>query len=171
MTPVAETFRFEYAHQFTEDEYAEVVALLCRRPARRMTRRVILALVAVACLFWSYTLLLGVVLLVSEALAIWLPRTFPGTGARTFRESKLLGQPLTYGVSESRLWVYGPALRVEVGWKYLQVWRIREDWLALSGHHIPTLYLPMSLLAAEGLLDRVLELARTHGKAFDQPDR
>jgi hypothetical protein len=136
---------------------------------KRITRRVLLAVLGVVCLLTPYTVLLGVALLVAEALAIWLPHTFPGTAARIFRESEVLQAHVTYGVNDTGLSVEAPGLAAQAGWKYLRNWRVRDGWLILPCEGIPTVYLLVEALQAAGVYEPVLALAKAHGTAFDAP--
>lgn len=163
------TFFFEHAHRFGEQEYSELTALLSTRREHKYARRVAIFLVAVLCLFSAYTMLLGMVLLLGIALAIWVPHTFKETGARRHRESRLLSSTLTYGASECALWVHGPGYSAQAAWKFLGHWRIRENWLILPCEGIPTVYLPIAALRAAGVYDQVMGLVRAHGKPFDPP--
>jgi hypothetical protein len=162
-------FQFEHTHRFQEKEYGALVALLSQKTSRRTVRYVLFMLAGVLLLFSRYTLLLGVLWLGLGLLAVWMPHTFAGTGARTYRESKLLREELTYGVSERELWIHGPEYSATVGWRYLGYWRIREDWLILPCTGIPTVYLPVAALQAAGIFDQVMTLVRRHGKPFDAP--
>lgn len=163
------TFFFEHAHRFSEQEYSELTALLSTRRVHRYSRRVAIFVVAVLCLFSAYTMLLGVALLLLMALAIWMPHTFKGTGARRHRESQLLGSTLTYGASERALWVHGPGYSAHAPWEFLGYWRIREDWLILPCEGIPIVYLSIPALRAAGVYDQVMGLVHAHGKPFDPP--
>ena len=164
-----EPFSFEHSHRFTQKEFAHLLALMSTRPARRLARRLLAAAVAVAFLFTPYTLVLGILLLLLEAVAIWMPHTFAGTAARHYRESKLISTRMTYGVSESRLWSRGPDLSAEAGWRYLGAWRIRDGWLILPCEGIPTVYLPVQALQEAGVYEQVSALMRAHGTEFDRP--
>jgi hypothetical protein len=135
----------------------------------RLARRLLFLTVGVACLLWSYTFLLGILLLLLLALGIWAPHIIPGTAARFYRESKFLSTPMTYGVSESRLWARGTELSTEAGWRYLGAWRTRGDWLILPCEGIPTVYLPVRALQEAGIYEQVLALVRAHGTEFDRP--
>jgi hypothetical protein len=166
---MVEPFSFEHSHRFTEREFAEVVALMCWRPAQRRTAGVLFAVLAVVCLLWSYTLLIGILLLLMEGLTLWAKHSIPGTAANTYRESKLLQKRIAYGVSDTGLSIRAPALSAEASWRYLRNWRIRDGWLILPCEGIPTVYLPVSGLREAGVYEQVLALARAHGTEFDRP--
>jgi hypothetical protein len=173
---MAETFEFEHTHRFTEREFAELLTLMSKRPPRlarrlRLARQLLFVAVAVACLLWSYTFLLGILLLLLLALSIWAPHTIRGTAANLYRESKFLSTRMTYGVSDSRLWARGTELSAEAGWRYLGAWRIRSDWLILPCEGIPTVHLPVRALQEAGIYEQVLALVRAHGTEFDRPIR
>jgi len=166
---MVEPFSFEHSHRFTEREYVNLLVLMVTRPPLRLAHRLLILALTVACLLWSYTLLLGILLLLFEALILWVPHTLAGTAAHKYRESKFISTRMTYGVSESRLWVRGPELAAEAGWKYLGAWRIRDGWLILPCESIPTVFLPLQALREAGLYEQVFALARAHGTAFDRP--
>ena len=74
---MVEPFSFEHSHRFTEREYVNLLVLMVTRPPLRLAHRLLILALTVACLLWSYTLLLGILLLLAEAFIIWLPHTFP----------------------------------------------------------------------------------------------
>jgi len=162
-----ESFVFEHAHRFTEQEYVGVTTVFSRKPRPRVTRMAILLVIAGLLLLSRYTFVLGILILLVYLVGRWLPHTLAGTATRQFRESKLLKNELTYGASERGVWVRGPDFSGWAAWHLLGHWRIRGDWLMLPCSGMPTVFLPVSELQAEGVFERVMERVRANGIAYD----
>ena len=160
--PAATSFTFEHSHLFGEKDYVEIMALPFAKGRSLIIRGTMILILAVACLFWSYTLLLGIVALAFCALLLWMPHTLPQTAARRFRDSKLLGHTLVYGVNEREMWVRGPGYSATAEWSYLRSGSIRGQWLVLWCEDFPPICLPLSELSAAGLRSRVIAMARAH---------
>jgi hypothetical protein len=159
-------FSFENTLKLTESQYLDVWALIPARPLSRLIRRAALAAVAVIFLFSPYTLLLGIVILILNAVSLFEPKILPAGAGSTFRQHKYLRDALTCGVSEQKLWVKSARLDASASWSLLVTWRERGGWLVLSPSGVPPVYLSIDRLKEEGLYERVIELAREHAKEF-----
>jgi hypothetical protein len=158
-------FSFEHAFRFTEHLYVALNTTLKRenRPVRLLT----VATVGIACLFWSYTLLLGVALLLLMGMAVFLPSLIPGTAANTFRKTAYLKDEMTYGVNEKGLWVKGPRLSAEFNWENVVVWDERAGWLKISASQTPSVWFPIDKLHEAGVYDNVMKLCKKYAVKFN----
>ena len=160
-------FRFENTLTLTESQYVAVWAVLSPRRSSRMIRLGVLVAVGIVFLFSTYTLILGLILLGLIVFSLFFPCKILLAGARsTFRQHKYLRDPLTYGVSEEKLWVKGARMDASVPWSMLVTWREIEDWLVLSPSGIPPVYLSLARLREEGLYGRVRALAASNAPEF-----
>ena len=149
----------------SQAQYVTLVGLMASGRSR-LLRRIVGVAGGVACLFSPYTLLLGVVVLVSIAIASIVPHCLPGTAARTYREMTYLHGPVTYGVDHERLWARAAGLSAEVTWRHLTVWQERGGWLIFRGNGFPLMLFPVDGLTAAGLYDIVRGIAARHCAEF-----
>jgi len=161
-----EKFSFESTLKLTESQYMDVWTILPTTRLSRIVRHAALAVVGVIFLFSSYTLLLGILVLIFVAVTPLLPRMVPAGARSMFYGHEYLRDALTCGVSEQRLWVKSARLDASVAWTMLGNWRERAGWIVLSPSGIPPVYLPVNRLKEEDLYERVKELARKHAKEF-----
>jgi len=159
-------FSFENTVKLTESEYLDVWALAPARTLPGLIRRAALAVVGVIFLFSPYTLLLGIVVLILNALHLFAPKLSPAGASSAFHQHKYLRDALTCGVSERRLWVRSARLDASVSWQMLVTWRERGGWLVLSPSGVPPVYLLINRLKEEGLYERVIDLARENANEF-----
>lgn len=165
-------FRFENTVKLTEDQYLLIWNVFPSKPWFRYVRVLALIAVGILLLFSAYTLLIGLILLGSAGFIIFVPRMmFPWGLRSTFRSHLYLRDPLTYGVSEQKLWVRGVNIDATVQWPMLVVWREVEGWLLLSPSGIPPIYLSLSRLKEEGLYDRVKDLAKRNAPEYNKATR
>jgi hypothetical protein len=161
------SFSYEQKTKLSQDEFVKIVGLMARRSRRW---RVALAIVlGVACLFWTYTLILGIALLVAAVVSLFAPYLLPAGAAATYRDSPHLHQELTYSVGDRELSVVGSDLHCQCGWPNLRVWQERDGWLILSPNGMPQLFLSVRQLRDAGVYDDVLALARQHGIEYGRP--
>lgn len=163
------SFEHSQTRELTEADYASIHSISSRRS--RPWRLLLLFAASVACLFWSYTLLLGIVLLGVGALAIGAPRLLPGSMSAAFRDHAHLHQPLTFGVSDQGLSVSARHLDFRCGWPNLAVWHERDGWLRVSPHGMQDLYFRVSELQEASVYERVIELCRKHGREYNAKRR
>jgi hypothetical protein len=160
------SFAHEQKRKLSEAEYIAVAGLLDRR--KRSLRLAVIFAVAIACLFWKYTIAFGVLLLVLALVALFIPRLLPAGAATTYHDSPHLQQELTYRVTDRDLAVIGPDLHCQCSWKNLKVWRERDGWLILSPNAMPPLFLRVDVAKDAGLYDAVLTLARENAREFNK---
>jgi hypothetical protein len=158
-------FVHEQKRQLSQDEFVSITGLLKRRG--RPLRLAFLFAVAIACLFWSHTVVLGLLLLILGLVVFFMPLSLPAGTASTFRASPHLHGELTYRVTDRELSVTGEDLHCQCSWKNLGVWQEKDGWLVLSPHGMPRLFLSTQLLREAGVYDSVVELARQHAREFD----
>jgi hypothetical protein len=157
---------FEHTYQLSESEYVNLYSLLSRRRPAVYARRVAFVAIGVTCLFFPYTVLLGVVDLVIAAVLFFTPYTFPGTTANNFRQFGYLRGPATYGVDQDSVWIRKPDFIAKVSWHHVTVWRERHGWLMLQGNGFPPIILPIAGLQSAGVYDWVKETVQRHAKEF-----
>ena len=160
-----EPFSFEHTFQFDEELYVRLNSLFIKKTK---TIRITFAIVfGISCLFWQYSLLLGITILILVAISIYMPSIFPKTVANNFREINYLKQELTYGVSEKELWVKGDQINIELGWQNAAVWDIRDEWLRISPNQSPSLWFEVSKLKEANIYENVIELCNEHAVRFN----
>ena len=150
----------------TESQYVAVWGIWSPRPSSQVIRLVALTLAGIVLLLTKYTLLLGVILLGVVVIAVFLPRTLPGSSRRLFRQHKYLQDAITYGVSDEKIWMKGHRIDASVSWSMLVTWRETEDWLVLSPSGIPPIYLSLARLREEGLYGLVRALAASNAPQY-----
>ena len=160
--------RFENTVKVTETDF---VAAWGVTGSPNKVNYVALVAVGILCLFTPYTLLLGIALLGLAFVGAFTPVIVPGGARHRFRQLKYLQEPLTYGVSEQKLWVKGPNIDASVPWSMLYNWRETDDWLVLAPYAIPPLFLSLARLRGEGLYGRVRALAASNASEFKYRSR
>jgi len=118
-------------------------------------------------LFWAYTFLLGIAVLLFLMITVFVPQILPAGAARTYRDTPYLKDELRFGADADELWVKGKHLNARCSWENLQVWDERDGWLILRPAGMPSLYLSTQQLIAEGAYDPILDQAKRHGRRFN----
>ena len=157
------TTLFEHTVKFDEQTYR---AIWGATKSIRWLRFIIAVTVGLIMLFWSYTFLLGLLVLGLSVLQLVSSRLLTKGLRHNFHGHKYLRQPLIYGVSDERLWVRGESLDASAAWSLLVTWQIRSDWLILAVSGIPEVYLPVAGMRKSGSFERIMELASTNGTEF-----
>ncbi len=158
-----ENILFEHTIKFDEKTYRAV----WERKSTRWLRFGIGLVVGLFMLFWSYTLLLGVLVLILCFLHLVSPGILKKSLRLGFQGHKYLHQPLKYSVSVEYLWVQGETINAKASWSLLVTWQIIRDWLILSASGIPQVYLPIPDMKRSGVYNKVFELAKKNGKEFN----
>jgi hypothetical protein len=157
-----EDILFEHTIQFDKNSYRDIWT---SKETRRF-RLAIHVLIGIALLFTKYTLILGVILLLLSVLDQKMKKVFGKTLRGMFESHKHLHQPLTFGLSKSRLWMHGETIDTSTSWSLLSSWQLTRGWLVLTPHGSSQLFFPVAELEDAGVFYQVLELADKHGNEF-----
>ena len=157
-----ENVLFEHTIEFDEESYRAV----WQRKSTSWLRFAIAFVLGLFMLFWSHTLLLGVVVLILCFIHLISPGLLSKGLHHNFQGLKYLHHPLKYGVSSEYLWVQGRTIDAKTSWSLLVTWQVRNDWLVLSPAGIPQIYLPITEIKKAGVYDHIMELAKKNGKEF-----
>jgi hypothetical protein len=158
-------FDFEHTYKWTKDQYVELNRLFSKKT--RWMRRILISSFGILCLFWSYTILLGIGTLAMVALVLFTPHIAAGSAAHRFLTSPFLQEKMTYGVSNKGLWMYGSLIEVRMPWNSVQVWDERDGWLRVCPNGSPPLWFPVSKLNDAGIYDQVIELCEENGVRYN----
>jgi hypothetical protein len=153
---------FEYTNKFDEATYLAIWS----SKSTRWVRFCIICVAGLIMLFWSYTLVLGSLLLLLCVLKLISPQIVSKGLHHNFQRHKYLHQLLTYGISQERLWVRGATLDASTTWPLLVTWQIIRGWLVLTFSGIPQLFFPVCKLEDAGVFEQVLKLAKQYGTEF-----
>jgi hypothetical protein len=157
-----EAVLFEHTVEFDEEAYRAI----WQRKSTRWLRFAIALGVGFFMLFWSYTLLVGVLVLVLCFIHVVSPGLLSKGLHHNFRGLKYLHEPMKYGVSDEGLRVQGRTIDAKASWSLLVTWQIRNDWLILSPSGMPQVYLPLPEMKKSGVYDQIMQLAKKNGKEF-----
>ena len=153
-------FYFEREYDLNYEDY--VVFENQRRLRLRSWRTSLSLMIGVILLFWSYTFVLGVLLLGMLGIEILKPSLI-GMTRKKFSDQPNLHGPILYGVSNSRLWI-----RTEMGqqscvWGNLVSWVEYETWLRLYPNKMQPLNFRVDDLKEGGVYADVLEKINSTG--------
>ena len=158
-------FEFEHTHKWTKEQYVNVNRIFSKR--FWWLRITVFGVFGIVCLFWAYTLILGILVLVLLPIVMLMPQIIAGGSAYGFRTCAFLQEALTYGVSSKGLWLNGSLIQVRVPWESVDVWDERDGWLRVAPIGSPNLWFPVSKLKDAGIFERTIELCEKHGVRFN----
>jgi hypothetical protein len=161
------SFTHEQKRKLSQEEYVAIVSLTARYT--RPWRFAFVVVIGIVSLFWTYTIGLGIVLLIVTSIAFVAPHLLRGGAAAAYRRSPHLREELTYAVSDRGLSVGGSDLRCQFAWRHLSAWREHDGWLILTPNEMPQLLLSVQQLREAGVYDDVLALARQHATDHGRP--
>lgn len=122
--------------------------------------------IGIVCLFWAYTVALGICLVVVSLIALFLPHLLPFGARSTYQRGSHLHGTMTCGVSDREMWVHGASFRFCSSWDNLNVWRESDGWVVLSANGMTPVFLEVDQLRKADVYEKVTLLARQHGARF-----
>jgi len=157
-------FEYSYTHQLTEDEYITIVNSYSF--VSNIFRVVGFAIVGIACLFSWYTFILGVIILVSIIIKIFLPKLVQRGLQNDYQKRRILKQPISYSVTDSELRLSSDGISYESSWNHLVSWKEQAGWLILKPSGVDALYFRVSDMKKAGIYDSVIEHAEKYSGKY-----
>ncbi len=158
--PDPKKFSFEHEFYLTKNEYLKRFSLFDHKT--RHFRRFLMFATGCVCLLSTYTLLLGICLLILTIFSYVIPQILPGIAGRNYSELTYLHQPILYGVNNSKLWVHGKYFKFESGWRLVKDWNDENDMISIDTECGPTLWFPIDQLKQIGIYESVVSLCKKH---------
>ncbi|MBC2606300.1 hypothetical protein [Pelagicoccus albus] len=149
-------FKFENTHRFTEEEYFDLFYVIPKK--RHPIFRIAVGALAILCFFSPYTIAVGLALFGFLTLDLFTNKIRNTSFGHTYRESKILKEQVTYGVSESALWMHGTGFEARIAWSMIRHWELADRWLYVTCANMPTFYFEVEKLRESGVLDEVVAL-------------
>lgn len=157
-------FEFTNALQFDQQQYVELNGITTGK-----WRPVLITgstLAGILMLFWSYTIILGIVVLAVTCLLVFAPQFLLGNEAWRYWENPLNQQEIFYGISDQGLSFETDGAEAKIVWTRKCVWEERGDLLRISSVNFPTCWFYISGLKQAGIHDQVMDKCRRYGKQF-----
>ena len=165
-----ESFQFELPATVTEADYLAQEALSRPRSLKARVYLVGFTVLGLVALSSLRTAAVGAVVLAVSLFTWTSPRWSRWSARKTYSWTKYLHGPLTYGLSDQKLWFRGGDLYSESTWAGLAVWEEADGVLRLSAHGMPALRFPIAELRAVGVYDQIRKRLKDHGVEFDSPE-
>ena len=160
-------FHHECEVELNADTYAEIYS---RHPkAARRLRRFGILLIAILCLFWSYTLIPGLVLLALLAIATFMPTNMPKSMKTGFQTFPNLHVPIQYGMSENIMWVRSSFVEQSSNWDNLATWSENDKWFRLAPHGAQQLFFRIEQMKEAGVYEAARRRAEASAPEFGKP--
>lgn len=125
------------------------------------------AVIAIACLFCKFTMLIGIGLLILLTTNLFRGKIATYGSKSHFSDSRILGSPITFGIGNSGLRIRAENFDARVGWEMVHSWSLCDSWLTITTQHAPRLYFPIDNLREEGVLASVIDLCHEYGTLRD----
>jgi hypothetical protein len=164
-----ELFTFEFQTEMSEEDYRAGQSSGLPRSRRSWILLTAATILGIAAMFSLRTMAVGVVVLTLCTFAWTYPRWSRNFAGKDYWSRRYLHGPLTYGISDQKLWFRGRHLYSESTWEGLSVWEEKDGVLRLHANGMPELFLPIDILRNAGVYDKVRECINGHGLEFDSP--
>ncbi|HEY5674403.1 MAG TPA: hypothetical protein VIR78_11900 [Malonomonas sp.] len=161
-------FSFEETILLSEEEYVDIFGVIPK--SRKTFMRFCMLAVGVICLFFPFTQLLGIFLLGMAFVSVVMNRNLPGMSKQTYKAKPYYHQPVTYGITQNKLWANFENFNISSAWENLAVWQLQGKWVRLSPHGLPPIIFKKESLEKAGILETVLQKAKQFGVEFNSPE-
>ena len=162
-------FSFETTTTISESDYMARSSLARPRSPRGRITLITATVLGVAALFSLKTAPFGGILLAISAF-VWTSPRWSRLGVRSSYQARTyLHGPLTYGVSDQKLWFRGGHLYAESSWDGLAVWEESNGTLRLGAAGLPELYFSVADLQGAGVYVLIRERLGRYGVEFNSP--
>jgi hypothetical protein len=161
---------YRFTHRLTRDEYIESQSFLKKKVRSRAV--LVIAAVGIAFLFWEYTFLIGIGLLLLFTVIVVAPGILHVGAGSQYSSSKYLQYTLTCAFTKSGISVKGEnGLTASCSWNNHIQWVEDRDWITVSGAGMPGIYIPVDDLKRSGMYELLISYLERHGEKFRVPDK
>ena len=167
---LSQPFHFELATQVSEGDYITRQFVQRPRTRRHLSYLTLATIVGAAALLSLRTTALGVVILIICTFVWTAPQMARWASRHEYSNTNYLHGPLTYGVSDQKLWFRSAHLYSESTWAGLINWDERGGTLRLAASGLPELFFSVDELRGAGVYERLREQLKDHGVDFNPPN-
>ncbi len=162
--------KFEFKHKtlITKDLYVNTLSIYLKYKRSKLFRFLITMAVGILCLFWIYTFLLGICIIIFILFGTLFTNLIPQTSSFNYYEYKHFLEEVEFGVNQDKCWAKNDSFVSEAEWKYYKTWVEKDGWILLRGSGFVPVFLPVNELKKQGLYIAVLEYAKKYGKGFGE---
>ncbi|MEM9472895.1 MAG: hypothetical protein AAGA00_13135 [Pseudomonadota bacterium] len=150
---------FDYTHELQFDEQQYVEAWLELIQIIWPIRLFVILITAGAMLFWSYTMIIGMVLLMSAAMAYWLPARFiPRHWAESsgWNRNRFARQKTIYSADQDGYTVATKGMKIRINWEKTTDWKLTRNWLHINTRGFPSAWFRKLDLEQAGVYDDLM---------------
>lgn len=161
--------QYSFIHRLTRDEYIEARSIFTRNTRSIIT--LTLAAVGIAFLFWEYTFVLGMGLLILFALYFFMPGILRSGMGEEYDRHEYLHYTLTYRFTDKGLSVVGENdLLASCSWNNHLHWREERGWIVITATGMPSLYVQAEDAKKNGAYEELMKRLNHHGNEFRPPE-
>jgi len=157
---------FEHSLLWTEQLYVDLNSIF--RLRARVFKLIVFIIFGLLCLFWAYTLLLGIAALFLVVFYFLGLLLFPGTSIHGYRNLAYLREQITYGFNDTHLWCKNTLIDVKVSWNAISIWQERQNWVRVAASGTPGFWFPIVELEKAHVYPRFIELCCCYGRHYDK---
>lgn len=123
-------------------------------------------LIAIVCLLWVYTFVLGLLLISAILMMLIFPNLINNQFAKKHANTVLNGYdkqpylqtPAHYKLFKEKIIIKGDAIYAKFDWEFLKSWRIENNWLLVQFTGLPSVYIPSDVLDKSATKKQLLSL-------------
>lgn len=140
---VLDKLLIDYELDISSEQYVKLLST-----NRFSLLRILIGLIiGIAFVFYSYTMLTGIIIILISLIALIAPRLLPGTFEKRYDDLKYLHQPIIYKIYLDKIIITGKNFIVETSWEYLSSWKKMSDWYVFYFVGFPEIYIPDQLIS------------------------
>ena len=97
-----------------------------------------------------------------------MSKKIPGTARMQYSDNPTNALTWTYGFDENYVWANSIGFNVKIDWKYVYLWREKNDWLVLQSYSAPPFYFSISELKSAGIDEETIKKADLYGREYNK---
>jgi ABC-type multidrug transport system fused ATPase/permease subunit len=161
-------FSFEETMQLTKEDYLEIHSIFSNNS--KIVRNIILLIFGILFLFSTYTIIIGILLILITVFITFMDRNFPRILKNNYEKQRYYHQPIKYGVSQDEIWAEFDKFRFTSSWENLAVWKLTDTWLRLSANGLPPVMFKKESLKKAGILEKVIMKAKQYAVEYNSQE-
>jgi len=164
-------FNFLFSIKFNIDSFLSIYKekIISSKPKYGISfwiRFILFMIIAYLSFLSKYSFFIGIFIVIFYIYIFIEPQLLLLNRKRYFYKRNYFSDVINYSLNEKEIRISGKDINIKTTWPSLYNWHFRENWLILTFHDAPSVYLPIQRLKEEGVFYKIKAIAMNNGPEY-----
>jgi hypothetical protein len=137
-----ENILFKCKINIDSDTFNQIMKEKSKPAINKPTRFLLVLCAGIACLFFSYTIILGIIIISITLLTLFLPKFIPWSYLGIYKQHTDLHEEIEYILTDNFIYINSNSMSVKISWGLIYSISTLSNWILIGFAGSPTIYIP-----------------------------